>query len=107
MSLLKNEQAAKELVNRIGVMRANKIINAIGDRIERRIKLANLDAIGWQLDNSSIRKTPAEVDLMAMLKLGCMLLDTRYDTDAAHQRILARIAKRKAVHQALSVATGY
>lgn len=95
MALLRDEEEAKTFVAKIGIERAESILNAICSRIKRRIDVGNRGAVGFRYDESSIRRTDIEINLMHKLKMGLSLLDTSNKPCAAHQRILQRIAARK------------
>lgn len=98
-SLLPNEQKAKDFVNTIGTERAERILNAICRRLDRRYERAcNQSMVPFDRDH--MRRTSLEVSLLWELKTGLMLNDTYNTPQAAKARILKRIAARKERRQA-------
>lgn len=97
MELLKSEQAAKDFVEKIGISRSARLLNLIGDRILRR--QSKPASIG-QFVCDHVRIAPWERELMFNLKMGLSLLNDENTPDAAHRRILERIAQRRARHSA-------
>lgn len=92
--LLASEVKAKALVQKIGFVRATNIVNSLCARIERRIERANEGMFVTFIDNSCVRKSEWETDLLYQLKLGLMLTD--YDSPLkARARILERRKLRK------------
>ena len=93
--LLPYEKEAKAFVLNTGLDRANKLLTAICNRIDRRITIANNQMCSGFIDNTCVRKSHWEIEMISLLKMGLQLLNT--DTpDAAKQRILERIKARKA-----------
>lgn len=94
MDLLPNEKAAVEYVRKIGLDRAYRVINAIGNRIDRRYNAA-ADLAPFPINPEWIRKTPLERELMFRLQIGAKLLDNYFTPLAAKDRIKKRLAERK------------
>ena len=99
MELLPNQQAAKEFVLRITTERAKRILTQISNRIQRRIETANASCQWAVMDNTNIRTSPLERELIARIKLGMQLTSTDTPTKA-RQRNLKRFAERKARRKA-------
>jgi hypothetical protein len=98
VTLLPNEQRAKDFVSRIGIERAERLLTMVCNRVERRIRMANSQVIGQFFDDSCIKKYEWEVTLTYELKMGLQLLNT--DTPAkARERIVARRKARKALRE--------
>lgn len=104
MEILASEQKAADLVNRIGLARANRILDAIIRRFNRRYQKA-CDAGGVPVNPEWIRRTPLERELEYQLKIGTSLVDDYFTPEAARARILARIAQRKAQQKAKRAAS--
>jgi hypothetical protein len=99
--LLAQEQKAKLLVDNLGVDRSHRLLTAICNRIERRIRRANRMLFTMFIDNSCVRKYHWEIELIGSLKLGIQMLNQ--DTpERAHDRILARRKKRQEVRNKLN-----
>jgi len=96
MSLLKNEQIAKDFVIKIGEKRATRLLNLVTSRIARRIRKGNEQMFGQFLTEDCVRKAPWEVNLTYNIKMGLSLTDTYNTPIAAKQRIASRIAERNA-----------
>lgn len=97
--LLPIEQEAKDFVLRIGDQRAIRILNAICRRFDRRYNKA-CSANNVPINREWIYKTDLEVSLTYKIKLGLKLNDDYNTPQAAKQRILKRIAERKARREA-------
>lgn len=93
MDLLKSEQEAYDFVKKTGLARAARIANAISRRINRRIQDACDSGV---VSPVYVRRTPLEESLLYRIQLGTQLVDTCNTPEAAHARILKRIAERKA-----------
>lgn len=93
-SLLPNELAAKTLVIKIGNERATRLLELLTARIRRRINVGNSKSFGQFLDESCVRKSQWEVDLIFNLKMGLSLTDTYNTPAAARERLLKRVAER-------------
>jgi hypothetical protein len=96
MSLLKNEQQAKDFVESIGQTRTRRLLDLITNRIARRIVKANEGCSGLVITESSVRRADWEVELIHKLKMGMMLTDTYNTQSAAKARNIKRIADRRA-----------
>lgn len=96
MSLLKNEQQAKDFVESIGQTRTRRLLDLITNRIARRIVKANEGCSGLVITESSVRRADWEVELIHKLKMGMMLTDTYNTQSAAKARNIKRIAERRA-----------
>lgn len=94
MDLLPNELKAKMFVELIGVDRAQRLLTAVTNRIERRVGKANkgMNPIFTALN---IRKSPWEIDIVHKLKIG-LILNCSDSPAAARKRNLERRALRKA-----------
>ncbi|MBB1390161.1 hypothetical protein H5185_12130 [Shewanella sp. SG44-6] len=95
VSLLPCEQIAKLFVINIGIQRAHRLLDLVTNRIKRRIDAGNAKSFGQFLDESCIRRSPWEVDLMFNIKMGLSLTDDYNTPAAARGRILKRISDRK------------
>lgn len=95
MGLLPSERRAADFVRKIGLERAGRVLDAVSRRFERRFNQACKDA-GIPLNREWVRRTPFEIELTHTLKTGMMIVDDSHSPTAAHARILARIANRKA-----------
>lgn len=94
MMLLESEVAAKSFVAAIGVDRATKLLELVCNRITRRAVKGSTP--GQPLTTDYVRIAPWECELKFKLQMGLSLLDDYNTPSAAKQRILARIAERKA-----------
>ncbi|MBT0587935.1 hypothetical protein [Alteromonas oceanisediminis] len=94
-ALLESEQQAYDLVSRIGINRAERVLTQLTNRIQRRIYRANQEVIGAFFDDGCIRKSPWEIELNYQLKLGLTLMNTDGPSQAK-ARIFRRIEERKA-----------
>ena len=92
-NLLPSEQESVELVNRIGRSRAERILNSISRRFERRYQSA-CDTNMVPINPEWIYKTKLEVELTFKLKMGLALTDDYFTPAAAKARILKRIEER-------------
>lgn len=93
MDLLPLEKKAVTLVTAIGQARANRILDSLVHRFDKRC--ARLWSNNATITIGNVYRTPLEVELSHLLKMGLMLVDN--DSPAnARQRNLARIAKRNA-----------
>jgi len=106
-NLLPIEQEAKEFVLRIGEQRANRILNAICRRFDRRYNKA-CSANNVPINPEWIFKTDFEVSLTYKIQLGLQLTDDYNTPQAARQRILKRLEERKSrraarIHQQLGI----
>lgn len=104
--LLPIEQEAKDFVLRIGEQRANRILNAICRRFDRRYNKA-CSANNVPINPEWIYKTDLEVSLTYKIQLGLKLTDDYNTPQAARQRIKKRLEARKSrraarIHQQLS-----
>ncbi len=93
MELLKNEQQASDLVSKIGLVRAKRLLTALSNRKARRTK-ALPDCVGFLSHNYQVSKQ-WEIELAYKLKLGIMITDNSNSPQAARQRNLERRRKRK------------
>lgn len=86
-----SEQKAIDFVNSIGLTRAYRLIDLIGNRASRRErKLPAFMGGNFNVLNEW------ETDLFFQLKMGVQILDTYNTPYEAKKRILQRIADRKA-----------
>jgi len=99
MKLLPNEQESVNFVVRIGQKRAERILNAITRRFDRRYNKA-LNCAMVPLNPEWIIKTPLEVKLTYWIKIGLTLTDDDNTPAAAKQRIRKRIDARNALRKA-------
>lgn len=97
--LLPNEQEAKDFVLRIGQQRAERILNAIYRRFDRRYNKA-CDDNNMPINAEWIYKTELEVNLSFKLKMGLQLTDDYNTPWAAKLRIQKRLEERKAKREA-------
>lgn len=95
MELLPNEQMASDLVERIGLDRAYRLLDKITNRFDRRYKRV-CDASFNPIDRGAVRVTPIELELTFILKLGIGINDTYNTPAAAAARVKARLEERKA-----------
>ena len=96
MELLDSEQGAKDFVLLIGMTRANRLLELVCSRINRRIHVANESCFGQFFDDACIVKASWEVDLIYKLKLGMTLLNTDTPADARARIIARRKSQREA-----------
>lgn len=92
--MLESEASACALVERIGLHRAHRLLDAIVRRIDRRYAAACLASFS-PINREWVRQTPLEVDLIYKLKLGISILDDYHTPAGAKRRIAERIQKRK------------
>lgn len=93
MELLAREKESYELVKRIGIKRANRILDSIVRRFERRYKKTQRNSMS-PLNPGWIRETELEITLKYKLKQGIALNDNFNTPAAAKKRIQERIARR-------------
>lgn len=96
LDLMPSEQMAVDFVSKIGIERAQRILDAICRRFNRRYQKACDENPLVPINPEWVRNTPLELDLTHRIKMGLTILDDYNTPYAAHQRILARIAKRNA-----------
>lgn len=95
LDLLPGEQAAMDFVSTIGVERAQRVLNLVCARIERRARLGG--SFGQPLPLDYVRVAPWERTLIYNLKMGLQIINSEYlSPAAAKQRLLKRIAERNA-----------
>lgn len=100
MDLLPAEQAASDFVSKIGLPRAYQLINKLAKRFDRRYDRA-CKAAFTPINREWIRQTPFELELMHRLQIGVRINDDYFTPHAAKERILKRIAARKAKQQGI------
>ena len=96
LDLMPSEQMAADFVSKIGIERAQRILDAICRRFDRRYQKACDKNPLVPINPEWVRNTPLELDLTHRIKMGLTILDDYNTPYAAHQRILTRIAKRNA-----------
>lgn len=94
MMLLKEEQNASDFVLSIGIKRAERVLNAICKRFDRRYERACDNGFG-SINREWVYRTELEVNLTHKIKMGLNLVDQYNTPAAAKKRILERIEARK------------
>lgn len=92
--LLKEEQNASAFVLHIGIERAERILNAICKRFDRRYERACDNSMS-PINREWVYRTEFEVSLTHKIKIGLTLVDQYNTPAAAKKRILERIENRK------------
>lgn len=95
MNLLHSEQKAVDFIGKYGQNRATRVLDALCRRFDRRYEKACESSFS-PINRESVYKTPLEVDLTHLIKMGLTLTDTYNTPLAAKKRLLERREKRKA-----------
>lgn len=95
--LLESEREGVLLVNRIGVDRANELIEKIGNHVKKRALKFNSERVYFDFAFTEIGVAHnRELEVMHKLKIGVGLVCDYFTPYASKQRILKRIEKRNA-----------